>query len=155
QPWLVRAIRARGHEIGCHGYEHRLIYTQTPDEFRQDVRRAKEVLEDILDEPVTAYRAPSFSITRRSQWALDVLAEEGFTLDSSIYPTRHDRYGPPGAPAEPHRLEGVARELWEFPPPVHRLFGYPLPVGGGGYFRLYPYALTRRWLRAVNAAGRP
>jgi polysaccharide deacetylase family protein (PEP-CTERM system associated) len=155
RPGLVRAIRAAGHEVGCHSYEHRLIYEQTPAEFRADLRRALAVLEDALGEQIHCYRAPSFSITARSLWALDVLVEEGVSVDSSIYPTRHDRYGMPGAPLEPHVLERPAGTLWEFPPPVWRVWGYPLPVGGGGYFRLYPYALTRQALRAVNAAGRP
>ena len=118
QPDLVRDIRAAGHEIGCHSYWHRLIYEQTPDEFRADLRRARDVLQDILGEAVTAYRAPSFSITRESLWALDVLVEEGFPFDSSIYPTHHDRYGIAGTPLEPHRIERPAGTLWEFPPPV-------------------------------------
>jgi polysaccharide deacetylase family protein (PEP-CTERM system associated) len=155
QPRLVRSIRAAGHEVGCHSYEHRLIYTQTPAEFRADLRRARDVLQDILGEPVTAYRAPSFSITRQSEWALDLLIEEGFTTDSSIYPTHHDRYGLPGTPLGPHAIHRANGSLWEFPPPVWRILGYPLPVGGGGYFRLYPYALTRHGLAAVNRAGRP
>jgi polysaccharide deacetylase family protein (PEP-CTERM system associated) len=154
-PGLVRAIRAGGHEVGCHGYWHRLIYDQTPEEFRADLCRARDVLQDILGEAVTAYRAPSFSITGRSLWALDVLIEEGFVHDSSIYPTHHDRYGIPGTPLGPYRVERPGGGLWEFPPPVWRCLGYPLPVGGGGYFRLYPYALTRRGLRAINRDGRP
>jgi polysaccharide deacetylase family protein (PEP-CTERM system associated) len=155
RPGLVRAIRAAGHEVGCHSHAHRLVYEQTPAEFRADLRRARGVLRDTLGEDVVAYRAPSFSITSRSLWALDVLAEEGVRIDSSIYPTHHDRYGIPGTPLEPHPLERAAGTVWEFPPPVWRVCGYPLPVGGGGYFRLYPYALTRHALRAVNAAGRP
>jgi polysaccharide deacetylase family protein (PEP-CTERM system associated) len=155
QPALVRDIRAAGHEIGCHSHAHRLVYEQTQRQFRHDLRRARGVLEDIIGEPVTAYRAPSFSITERSLWALDVLVEEGFQFDSSIYPTHHDRYGMAGAPRQPHRIERSGGSLWEFPPPVWSLLGYPLPVGGGGYFRLYPYRLTRRGLRAINAAGRP
>ena len=155
RPDLVKDIRAAGHEIGSHGYWHRLIYRQTPDEFRTDLRHGRDVLQDVLGQAVTAYRAPSFSITQQSLWALDVLIEEGFLLDSSIYPTRHDRYGIPGAPLEPHRLERPAGTLWEFPPPVYRCAGYPLAVGGGGWFRLYPYAVTRGCLRAVNRAGRP
>ena len=155
RPDLVKDIRAAGHEIGSHGYWHRLIYRQTPDEFRADLRHGRDVLQDILGETVTAYRAPSFSITRQSLWALDVLIEEGFLVDSSIYPTRHDRYGIPGAPLEPHRIERPAGTLWEFSPPVYRCAGYPLAVGGGGWFRLYPYAVTRGCLRAVNRAGRP
>lgn len=155
QPSLVRAIRAAGHEIGSHGYGHRLIYDQTPDEFRADLRRSLDALQDCVGERVTCYRAPSFSITSRSLWALDVLAEEGITLDSSIYPTHHDRYGIPGTPLEPHRIVRPAGTLWEFPPPVCRLMGYPMPVGGGGYFRLYPYAVTRLGLSRINAEGRP
>ena len=155
QPGLVRAIRRDGHEVGCHSYWHRLIYAQTPAEFRADLCRARDVLQDILSERVIAFRAPTFSITRASLWALDVLIEEGFTLDSSIYPTRHDRYGIPGAVAEPHEIGRPTGTITEFPAAIYRCLGYPLPVGGGGYFRLYPYALTRHGLRAVNAAGRP
>jgi polysaccharide deacetylase family protein (PEP-CTERM system associated) len=155
RPGLVRAIRDAGHEVGCHSYAHRLVYEQTPADFRADLRRARRVLEDALGGPVTAYRAPSFSITARSLWALDVLAEEGFGIDSSIYPTHHDRYGIVGTPLQPHALERPAGTVWEFPPPVWKVAGYPLPVGGGGYFRLYPYALTRRALRAINGSGRP
>jgi polysaccharide deacetylase family protein (PEP-CTERM system associated) len=154
-PELIRAIQDGGHEIGCHSYWHRLIYQQTPHEFRQDLRRARAVLEDILGQRILAYRAPSFSITSRSLWALDILLEEGFCYDASIYPTFHDRYGLAGAPLAPHRILRDAGEIWEFPMPICRRFGYPLPIGGGGYFRLYPYALTRRGLRSINAKGRP
>jgi polysaccharide deacetylase family protein (PEP-CTERM system associated) len=154
-PGLVRAIQAAGHEIGCHGYWHRLIYEQTPQAFRADLWRAQAAIADAIGERVRAYRAPSFSITPRSLWALDVLIEEGFTLDSSIYPTHHDRYGVPGASLAPHCIERDEGALWEFPPPVWRFCGYPLPVGGGGYFRLFPYALTRHALQRINAAGRP
>jgi polysaccharide deacetylase family protein (PEP-CTERM system associated) len=154
-PSLVRAIHSAGHEIGSHSYGHRLIYELTPEQFRADLRRSLDVLEDTVGERVTAYRAPSFSITRQSLWALDILIEEGITLDSSIYPTHHDRYGIPGTPLGPHRIDLAAGALWEFPPPVCRFLGYPLPVGGGGYFRLFPYALTHRALARINAAGRP
>jgi polysaccharide deacetylase family protein (PEP-CTERM system associated) len=154
-PELVRRIRAAGHEIGCHSYWHRLVYQQTPEEFRADLRRARDVLQDLTGSPVVAYRAPSFSITRRNLWALDVLIEEGFRFDSSIYPTYHDRYGIAGAPSQPHQIVRPTGSLWEFPMAIYRRFGYPLPIGGGGYFRLYPYALTRRGLRAINAEGRP
>jgi polysaccharide deacetylase family protein (PEP-CTERM system associated) len=155
QPKLVRDIQRAGHEIGCHGYWHRLIYRQTPDEFRADVRRARQLLEDLTGRAVTAYRAPSFSVTRQSLWALDVLIEEGFHYDSSIYPTLHDRYGLPGAPRWPHRVVRPSGELWEFPPALYTNALYPLPVGGGGYFRLYPYAVTRHGLRTINARGKP
>jgi polysaccharide deacetylase family protein (PEP-CTERM system associated) len=155
QPALVRRIRSLGHEVACHGHWHRLIYQQTPQQFRADLRRARAAVEDAGGGVVRAYRAPSFSITRTSLWALDVLIEEGFTLDSSIYPIHHDRYGLPGTPLQPHQIERPGGSLWEFPPPVWRFLRYPLPVGGGGYFRLYPHALTRHALRRINAAGRP
>jgi polysaccharide deacetylase family protein (PEP-CTERM system associated) len=154
-PELIQAIHAAGHEIGCHGYWHRLVYRQTPDEFREDLCRARDALQDRVGERVVAYRAPCFSITRESLWALDILIEEGFTIDSSIYPTVHDRYGLPGAPTQPHRIERPAGELWELPLSIRRVLGFPLPVGGGGYFRLYPYGITRRALAAINRRGEP
>ncbi|MBL8793103.1 MAG: DUF3473 domain-containing protein [Planctomycetia bacterium] len=154
-PGLVREIRDAGHEVGCHSYWHRLVYRQTPDQFRDDLRRARDVLQDAIGEPVVAYRAPCFSITRQSLWALDVLIEEGFQYDSSIFPTYHDRYGIAGAPLAPHRIVRAAGAIREFPLAVHQVFGYPLPLGGGGYFRLYPFAVTRWGMRAINAQGRP
>ena len=108
-PDLVKRIAARGHEIASHGYGHRLIYDQTPDAFREDVRRAKQLLEDARGRPVAGYRAPSYSITPQSLWALDVLLEEGYEYDSSIFPIRHDRYGIPGSPRHPHVMSRAAR----------------------------------------------
>jgi len=154
-PDLVRQIQRADHEIGSHSYWHRLIYQQTPEEFRDDLCRARDVIEQITGEPVTAYRAPSFSITQQSLWALDVLVEEGFLYDSSIYPVLHDRYGIAGTPLVPHWLARPAGAIWEFPAAVYRRCGCSLPIGGGGYFRLYPYALTRQGLEAINAEGRP
>jgi polysaccharide deacetylase family protein (PEP-CTERM system associated) len=155
QPGLVRAIYGAGHEVASHGYWHRLIYRQTPAEFRADLRRSRQLLEDLIGAPVRAYRAPSFSITNRNLWALDVLIEEGFCFDSSVYPTYHDRYGIAGAPPHPHGIVRPSGQIWEFPLSVWRGLGYPLPLGGGGYFRLYPYRLTRLGLQAINRAGRP
>ena len=100
-PDLVRRIQKEGHEIACHGYAHQLVYTQSRDEFRQDVKRAKSILEDITGEEVIGYRAPSYSITNKSQWAFEVLVEEGFKYDSSIFPIRHDFYGMREAPRFP------------------------------------------------------
>lgn len=154
-PDLVRAIHEAGHEIGCHSYWHRLVYRLSPEEFRDDVRQGRDVLQNITNGPVTMYRAPSFSITRRCLWALDILIEEGFTHDSSVYPVLHDRYGIPGAPAEPHRIRRPAGEIVESPPPVCRLLGMKFPVAGGGYFRLYPYGLTWHGVRAIHAEARP
>jgi polysaccharide deacetylase family protein (PEP-CTERM system associated) len=154
-PGLVREIHRRGHEIGSHSYWHRLIYQQTPEEFRADLRRSRDVIEDAIGEPVTAYRAPSFSITASSLWAIDILAEEGFKIDSSIFPVHHDRYGIPGAPRDLHRLAARDGSLWEFPPSVCRLLGLNVPVSGGGYFRLYPLSLTRACIRRLQRAGKP
>ncbi len=154
-PFLVREIDNAGHEIGSHSYWHRLIYQLTPAEFREDLRRSKQVLEEIISKPVTSYRAPSFSITRHSLWALDILVEEGIVFDSSIFPTRHDRYGIPNAVREIHPLETSAGTLWEFPMSVVKLPGATIPASGGGYFRLYPYSFTKRLLSQINRSGRP
>ena len=155
-PALVRRIAAAGHEIASHGYWHRLTYDLSPAEFRKDIREAKAVLEAVSGTPVLGYRAPSYSITKRSMWALDVLIEEGHVYDSSIYPIHHDRYGVPDAPRHCHRIERSAGTIWEFPGSTVRHLGKNLPIGGGGYFRLLPYAWTRRGIRHVNAVeGKP
>ena len=151
-PELVREIDLRGHEIGTHSYWHRLVYDQTPDEFREDLVRSIEVLNSITGKPITLYRAPSFSITRRSQWALQILAEEGIQLDSSIFPIVHDRYGIPDAEPLPHRVQIPDSDLdiGEFPPSVYRKWRVNWPISGGGYFRLYPYRWSLRLLQSVN-----
>jgi polysaccharide deacetylase family protein (PEP-CTERM system associated) len=154
QPQLVSEIRKAGHEIGSHSYWHRLVYRLSRDEFREDLRRSRNVLEDILGEPIRVFRAPSFSITSQSRWALAILVEEGFTIDSSIFPIHHDRYGMPDANPAIHRLRTDAGYLWECPPSVVRVAGFNLPVSGGGYFRLYPGGLSMRWLRHVNQIDR-
>jgi len=155
-PQLVRRIDAAGHEIGCHGFWHRLTYDLSPQAFRDDLRRAKRSIEDAAGQPVTAFRAPSFSITRRSLWALEALVLEGFTIDSSIFPTTHDRYGVPGAQPQAHLVETPAGPIAELPMTVVKFGRVAIPVGGGGYFRLYPLALTRRLLARVNRVhGRP
>jgi polysaccharide deacetylase family protein (PEP-CTERM system associated) len=154
-PQLVRDIHSGGHELACHSHWHRLIYEQSPDEFRNDVRRAKQAVEDAAGQSVTAYRAPSFSVTKSSLWALEVLVEEGFTLDSSIFPTHHDRYGIPGTQLGIHRIDTPAGPLWEFPMAIKHFGRFTLPVSGGGYFRLYPFSLTRHCLASLNRAGRP
>lgn len=155
-PELVRRIRDAGHEVASHGYSHQLIYNQTPDVFREETRRSKAILEDILGEAVTGYRAASYSITSRSRWALDILAEEGFTWDSSIFPVHHDRYGMPGTPHEPYLLQTPnGSTLTEFPLSTCDLGSYRLPIAGGGYFRLFPYWLTHWGLGRINRAGQP
>jgi polysaccharide deacetylase family protein (PEP-CTERM system associated) len=151
RPELVREIHRRGHEIGSHGYWHRLIYEQSPKEFRDDLRLSRDVLRDAIGGPILAYRAPSFSITRRSLWALEILAEEGFLMDSSVFPIHHDRYGIPGARPEMHQIDTPAGSLWEFPMSIVRLGWMNLPVGGGGYFRLYPLRWTLHMLSRINS----
>ncbi len=156
-PQLVREIHARGHEIGSHSFRHRLVYEQSPDEFRGDLIESRDVLEAEIQAPVTAYRAPSFSITNRSLWALEILAEEGFRVDSSIFPIAgHNRYGIAGADPGIHKITTPSGPLWEFPPSVVRIGRFNLPVGGGGYFRLYPIRLTVLGLSRIHrTTGRP
>lgn len=156
-PALVREIVARGHELASHGYSHQLVYRQTPEVFREETRRSKQILENEAQRRVLGYRAASYSVTRESLWALDIIAEEGFVWDSSIFPVRHDRYGIPGAQRWPHHLSTPAgHTLVEFPLTTLRWSGMTLPIAGGGYFRLYPYAFSRFGLRRVNRVdGRP
>ncbi len=154
-PQLVREIQAAGHEIGCHSMWHQLVYDLGPDRFRRDLTEARDVLEDITGLPVTLYRSPSFSITQRSHWALPILREEGFDTDSSIYPVRHDRYGIPHAPLEPHLIDTSAGLIREFPGMVCEIAGMRIPTGGGGYLRLLPWMVTRRLLHRIRRQGRP
>jgi polysaccharide deacetylase family protein (PEP-CTERM system associated) len=148
---LVKRIAAAGHEIASHGFSHQLIYTQSPREFREETRRSKDLLEDLTGAAVIGYRAASFSITRRSLWALDVLLDLGFQYDSSVFPIHHDLYGIPGAAEEPGRVTAPSgRTLVEFPMAAASFGGARIPVSGGGYFRLLPYCLTRKGLRQIN-----
>ena len=156
-PSLVKRIAAGGHEVACHGYSHQLIYNQTQEVFREETTRSKRFLEDTTGQPVLGYRAASFSITRDSLWALDILTELGFQYDSSIFPIRHDRYGIPGAsPAIGRVAAPSGRTLVEFPMSAATFFGVQVPVSGGGYFRILPYWMTRAGLKQINEeAGRP
>jgi polysaccharide deacetylase family protein (PEP-CTERM system associated) len=155
-PALVSAIANAGHELASHGYAHQLVYDQTPDSFRDDVRRAKHLIEDRSGQPVRGYRAPSYSITRRSLWALDVLVEEGYAYDASIFPIRHDRYGIPDAPRHSYVMPRAAGPLTEAPPSTVRVAGTNLPVAGGGYFRLLPYQWASWGIRRINQKeGKP
>ncbi|NOY61567.1 MAG: DUF3473 domain-containing protein [Gammaproteobacteria bacterium] len=150
-PGIVKSIVEQGHELACHGYSHKLIYNQTQEEFRDETARSKDLLESIANTPVRGYRAASYSITKRSLWALDTLIELGFEYDSSIYPVLHDRYGIDGAPRFPHMIaRSGTGSLLEFPVSTLSILGRNLPVGGGGYFRLYPYRVTKAALTAIN-----
>jgi polysaccharide deacetylase family protein (PEP-CTERM system associated) len=149
-PNLVREIAAAGHEIGSHGYAHRRLLKQQPEEFRADLRAASARLSDECQQAVRCYRAPSFSIVKKTFWAFDILAEEGFRCDSSIFPIRHDLYGVPDGERFPHWRDTAAGRLFEFPPSTVRYFGNNFPVGGGGYLRLFPYSLTSWAVRHIN-----
>jgi len=148
-PGVVRRIVAAGHELASHGYGHARADGQTPDEFRADVRRARGILQDLGGVSVVGYRAPTFSIGPRNPWAFDVLAEEGYSYSSSVYPVRHDLYGAPDAPRFPYRPGSGA--LIEIPMTTVRIGGRNLPCAGGGYFRLMPYALFRTLFRRFNS----
>jgi len=150
-PALVQRIAAEGHEIASHGYAHRLVYDLTRAAFRDDVRRSKDLLEAASCVRVYGYRAPSFSVTPRSLWALDVLIEEGFSYDASIFPIHHDRYGIPLSPRQPYVLERAQGTLIEAPASAVRVGPLNLPVGGGGYFRLLPYGWTRWGISRINS----
>jgi polysaccharide deacetylase family protein (PEP-CTERM system associated) len=150
-PQLVIDIAARGHEVACHGLSHRLVYEQSPEEFRQETLHSKKMLEDITGAAVLGYRAASYSIVRESLWALDILVELGFCYDSSIFPVAHDRYGIPGAERAPHRLSTPGNKvIVEWPLSTASIAGFRLPVSGGGYFRLLPYWMTRWGLASIN-----
>ena len=150
---LIRRLVEAGHELASHGYEHRRATDQTADQFRADVRRTKALLEDAGGVPVVGYRAASFSFDHRTPWAHQVLAEEGYRYSSSIYPVVHDHYGVPDAPRIPYR-PAAADGVVEFPMSTLRLFGRNLPCSGGGYFRLFPYALSRWAIRRINTVDR-
>jgi len=154
-PSLTREIAAAGHELACHSYWHRLIYTLTPDEFREDTRRAKDVIEQTVGQPIHGYRAPTYSIVADSLWALAILAELAFTYDSSIFPIHHDRYGIPAAPRAPFRVLTSCGPLVEYPITTFRLRHHNLPVGGGGYLRLLPQWYTELGVRRVHREGLP
>jgi polysaccharide deacetylase family protein (PEP-CTERM system associated) len=153
-PTLVATIARAGHEIASHGFAHRLVYDQTPRAFREDVRRAKAILEAASGVEVVGYRAPSYSITPQSLWALDILIEEGYRYDASIFPIRHDRYGIPLSPRHPYVVERPAGSLLEAPASTTRIGSFNLPVAGGGYFRILPYAWTKWGIGRVNRVER-
>ncbi len=151
-PDLIREVERRGHEIASHGYYHRLITKMTPEEFRTDLNRSLEILTRLASAPVRGFRAPSFSVTRKTRWSLDILRDCGIRYDSSMFPIGfHPDYGVPDARLEPHALpEG----LWELPMSVAEVAGKRVPCSGGGYFRQFPYAVTRHLMRTCNAQGR-
>ncbi|MFC3851950.1 XrtA system polysaccharide deacetylase [Salinispirillum marinum] len=156
-PELVQQIHAEGHEIASHGYSHQLIYRQSPDVFRRETQLSKDILENIIQAPVTGYRAASYSITRQSLWALDILADLGFTWDSSIFPIRHDNYGIPDTPRAPYDIATASgRALHEFPLTTASFGRLTVPVAGGGYFRQFPYPVFKAlFARAARQGNGP
>jgi polysaccharide deacetylase family protein (PEP-CTERM system associated) len=150
KPEIVARVAAAGHEIACHSLLHRSIFNLTPQEFREDTHRAKSVIEDVSGKRVIGYRAPSFSITSRSSWALDILVEEGFQYDSSIFPVEHPSYGIPEAPRTPYWINTASGRILEFPMPTLAIGSKRSPIGGGAYLRLLPYAYTRWAIRHLN-----
>jgi len=154
-PHLVREIARRGHEIGSHGWSHDLVYDMTPERFRDETRRAVDVIGEVANVRARSYRAAFFSITKASFWALEVLASLGFTTDSSIFPVRNWRYGIPGFPPEPSWIETASGRILEIPLGVRRFGNLEVPISGGAYLRIYPYAVTRANLRAAEAGKRP
>ncbi len=156
-PQLIQEIAKEGHELASHGYSHQLVYKQTPDVFREETLRSKEIIEDLSGQEITGYRAASYSITRESLWALDILGELGFKWDSSIFPVYHDRYGIPDSPKSPYNIQTKqGHTLTEPPLTSAALSHYNLPIAGGGYFRLFPYPLFK-WLfnRASKQSSSP
>jgi polysaccharide deacetylase family protein (PEP-CTERM system associated) len=152
-PDLVREIERLGHEIATHGYSHRLLTCMRPEEFRQDLQRSLEVLAKVTSQAVRGFRAPSFSLTRKTLWAVDILKESGIQYDSSVFPVDfHPDYGIADAELSPYQL---ADGLIELPLGVVEVFGRNVPCSGGGYFRIYPYWLTRRLMRLCNQQRRP
>jgi polysaccharide deacetylase family protein (PEP-CTERM system associated) len=150
-PQLVRRIVAERHELASHGYSHHRVTDQTPGEFLQDIRRAKALLEDLGGAEVKGYRAPSFSIGQSNLWAFECIAQAGYRYSSSVYPIRHDHYGMPHAPRFPYQARDTVLEI---PVTTARVLNANLPAGGGGYFRLLPYAVSRALIRRVNRRDR-
>lgn len=152
---LVRDVAAAGHEIASHSWDHTPIHRHTPESFREDLRKSIDALQHAAGIPVRGYRAPTFSLTRSTAWAVDLLAEAGMKYDSSVFPVRHDRYGIPEAPRIPFWLQSERGRILELPPATYRKFGQNLPVAGGGYFRLFPLAFLRAGVNQLAGAGAP
>lgn len=148
---LVREIHDRGHEVAAHSYWHRLVFEMTQQDFRADLIKVRDLLEDIIGAKVVGYRAPTYSVTKASLWAQQILAEEGFLYSSSVFPVVHDRYGIPDYERFPTKIDvGGGRTIWEFPMTTARVGGKNLPIAGGGYLRLLPARAVAAALARVN-----
>lgn len=156
EPEMVRAISDAGHEVASHGYEHDLVGRLGPDAFRSSVRRSREILREVSGQAVRGYRAPSFSIVPGLEWAFDILLDEGYEYDASLFPiTQHPTYGYPEAPQDPHWIDRDGRMLAEFPSTTAKVLSATLPASGGAYFRILPPALIRRGLRQATERSAP
>ncbi len=155
RPDVVLSIAAAGHEIASHGFSHQRVIALNPDGYREDIRRSKHVLEDLIGAAVVGYRAPNFSIIPGLEWAFDVLLEEGYRYDSSIFPIRRRGYGYPGALRTPHLIQRSSGQLAEFPLATTSILRYPIPAAGGGYLRQFPFAVIRRAFREASERGEP
>lgn len=151
RPSLVRDIHARGHEIACHGYQHRLVYKMSQEEFRRDIRRAKAVIEDSVGTDIKGFRATSYSFVSDSLWGLDILIEEGFSYDSSIFPVHHTSYGIPKWDRFPHIIKRDSGSIYELPPSTVRIFNTNMPIAGGAYLRFLPLSLITFGIRRINS----
>jgi polysaccharide deacetylase family protein (PEP-CTERM system associated) len=149
-PEIIKNICRQGHEIASHGYGHELVYKMNAFSFKSDVQKSKEILENITGEKVLGYRAPYFSITKNSLWAIDVLLELGFDYDSSIFPISRKLYGMPGQLTLPNKIK---ENIWEFPPSTVNILGKNIPVAGGGYLRLFPFGFTKRGMSNLHRSG--
>ena len=154
-PKLVQDIAAAGHEIGTHSHRHLRIHRMTPESFAEDLRQSIDALSQCAGVPVAGFRAPTFSVTRLTAWAVDVLIESGLKYDSSIFPVRHDRYGVPDAPRFPYWLQGTTGRILELPPLTYRGLARNWPVAGGGYFRLFPLACLKAGVAQMQRAKQP
>ena len=154
-PQIVRMIAEAGHEIASHGWDHRKVTDLEPTEFRHSIRRTKQLLEDISGLPVLGFRAPSFSITRGREWALDILLEEGYAYDSSLFPVKRPGYGFAAGERDPHYLQVKGGRLWQVPPTTLRRLGANLPAAGGAYLRIFPFSLVRTAFREAERRGMP
>jgi len=154
-PEMIKLAAELGHEIACHGYAHQLVYTLSPEEFREDITKAKNILEQITGQLVKGYRAPGFSITKDARWALEELVKAGFEYDSSIFPASRGHGGDDTAKMNPHIIRTASGPITEFPITVASLFGKKMCFFGGGYLRLFPYPLIRRMSEKVNQGDRP
>ncbi len=155
-PWVVKKIAGFGHEVACHGHDHRLIHEMSPEDFRKQLTRSVDILQGLTGKKILGFRAPSFSIKEDTLWAFEILAEMGIRYDSSIFPIFHDRYGMPRTPREKFKIRtDHGGEIIELPPSSIRILGQNLPFGGGGYFRLFPLWFTNWSLRRINRRGLP